>query len=128
MSHFTYIKTSIKNLTYLEKALTQLNINFEKGSEKVNPRLIIPQENNHSIEFCWKNEEYAFVVDKSFWQQRLSITGFLNNITQQYACENVIGESQRTGFQKNDNPQKLSDGSQTVTMERWNANLINSNW
>ena len=46
----------------------------------------------------------------------------MDKVAQNYANENVIGESQKIGFQVI-NSQKNSDGSQTLVLERWNSTL-----
>ena len=35
MSHFTHIKTRFQNLFYLEKALSKLNINYQKEKKLI---------------------------------------------------------------------------------------------
>ena len=124
MSHLTYMKTRFQNLSYLEKALTKLNIVFNQ--QKSHPELsqhnlIIPQVNGHEIEFCWNGKEYELVVDLSFWNQPYPVQSFIDKVAQNYANENVIGESQKIGFQVID-AQKNSDGSNTLVLERWNSN------
>ena len=125
MSHLTYMKTRFQNLSYLEKALSKLNIAFNQ--QKSNPELsqrnlVIPQANGHEIEFCWNGQEYELVVDLSFWNQPYPVQTFIDKVAQNYANENVIGESQKIGFQVI-NAQKNSDGSQTLILERWNSNF-----
>ena len=125
MSHLTYMKTRFQNLSYLEKALSKLNIAFNQ--QKSNPELsqrnlVIPQANGHEIEFCWNGQEYELVVDLSFWNQPYPVQSFIDKVAQNYANENVIGESQKIGFQVI-NAQKNSDGSQTLILERWNSNF-----
>jgi len=124
MSHLTYMKTRFQNLSYLEKALTKLNISFNQ--QKSDPELsqhnlVIPQSNGHEIEFCWNGKEYELVVDLSFWNQSYPVQSFIDKVAQNYANENVIGESQKIGFQVID-AQKNSDGSNTLVLERWNSN------
>ena len=124
MSHLTYMKTRFQNLSYLEKALTKLNITFNQqksNSELSQYNLLIPQANGHKIEFCWNGKEYELVVDLSFWNQPYPVQSFIDKVAQNYANENVIGESQKIGFQVID-AQKNSDGSNTLVLERWNSN------
>ena len=122
MSHFTTIKTSFQNLTYLEKALTKLEIKHKQKNSTINHQLqnlIIPQLNGYDIEFAWNGYEYELIVDVSFWEQSCPIESFIDKIAQQYANELVIGESQKLGFQ----PIKYQlnqDGSNVVILERWN--------
>lgn len=122
MSHFTNMKTSFQNLTYLEKALNKLEISHHKEKnlsafEKSN--LIINQSNGYDIEFAWNGQEYELVVDMSFWEQPYPVESFIDKVAQQYAGEVIIGESQKLGFQPV-KYQQNSDGSNTVVLERWN--------
>ena len=129
MSHFTYIKTRFQNLFYLEKALSRLNIVHRK--EQVNKdselelyytNLVISQSNGYNIEFTWNNQEYELVADISFWEQPYPIENFIDKISQEYAGEVIIGESQKIGFQPIQYKQN-SDGSNTLVLERWNTKL-----
>ena len=128
MSHFTNIETRFQNLFYLEKALNKLDIEHKRQKKVTNLRsksydvdinLMISQENGYDIEFCWNGQEYELIADTSFWEQRDSIKGFINNIAKQYAGEVIIGESQKIGFQPI-KYQQNKDGSNTVTLQRWN--------
>lgn len=124
MSHFTNMKTSFQNLTYLEKALNKLEILHQKQKnttklEKSN--LIINQSNGYDIEFSWNGQEYELVVDMSFWEQPYPVESFIDKVAQQYAGEVIIGESQKLGFQPV-KYQQNNDGSNTVVLERWNEN------
>jgi hypothetical protein len=118
------MKTRFQNLSYLEKALSKLNITFyqhKSNPELAQENLIIPQTNGHDIKFGWNGKEYELVVDLSFWNQPYPVQTFIDKVAQNYANENVIGESQKIGFQLI-TAQKNSDGSQTLVLERWNSN------
>ena len=122
MSHFTHIKTRFQNLFYLEKSLTRLNISYEqKILLNSNISLIISQSNNHDIEFLWNGKEYELKADIQLWKQEYCIESFIDKISQQYAGEVIIGESQKLGFQPIQYKQN-SDGSNTLVLERWNNN------
>ena len=127
MSHFTHIKTRFQNLFYLEKALNRLNISHteqEKSvSNTISKSLVIPQSNGYDIEFAWNGQEYELVVDMSFWEQPYPIESFIDKISQQYAGEVIIGESQKIGFQPI-KYQQNTDGSNTLVLERWNNQKI----
>ena len=130
MSHFTHIKTRFQNLFYLEKALNRLNIVHKEqeknitnsSSESSTKNLIIPQSNGYDIEFAWNGQEYELVVDMSFWAQSYPIESFIDKVSQQYAGEVIIGESQKTGFQPI-KYQQNGDGSNTLILERWNNKI-----
>ena len=130
MSHFTHIKTRFQNLFYLEKALNRLNISHTQEEEKsfqtaisYRKSLIIPQSNGYDIEFAWNGQEYELIVDMSFWEQPYPVESFIDKISQQYAGEVIIGESQKTGFQPI-KYQQNADGSNTLVLERWNNETI----
>ena len=128
MSHFTTIQTRFYNLQYLEKALSKLNINYQQDEKtlylndsKTNAiNLVIPQSNDHNIEFCWDGEQYKLITDMSYWIQSYSVEGFLQRITNQYAGEVVVGECRKAGFEPVKFKQNI-DGSNTVTLQRWNG-------
>ena len=136
MSHFTHIETRFQNLFYLEKALNKLDIDYTRTkkitnvhnskSQDVDINLQISQSNGYDIEFSWNGQEYELVADTSFWEQRESIPGFINNIAKQYAAEVIVGESQKIGFQPI-KYQQNEDGSNTVTLQRWKeSNSLNT--
>ena len=129
MSHFTNLKTSFKNLLYLENALNKLNISYKRekkvigldNSKLYNINLIIPQSNNHDIIFNWNDEEYELIIDASFWIQPYPVESFINKLSQHYANDVIITESQKIGFQPIKSKQHV-DGSNTITLQRWNLN------
>ena len=129
MSHFTNLKTSFKNLLHLENALNKLEIPYKRekkvidinNSKLYNINLVIPQSNNYDITFNWNGEEYELVLDTSFWIQPYPIESFINKLSQHYANDVIITESQKIGFQPIKSQQHI-DGSNTITLQRWNLN------
>ena len=128
MSHFTHMKTRFQNLFYLEKALNRLNIEFKQQESTVttsnpennNINLVIPQSNGYNVEFSWNEQEYELVADLAFWKQSSPAETFIDKISQEYAGQVIIGESQKVGFQPV-KYQQNNDGSQTLVLERWNT-------
>jgi hypothetical protein len=124
MSHFSYIQTQFQNLFYLEKALNKLNIPYRQEEVVVSTSglsqidLVIPQSNDYNISFCWNGKEYDLVTDLSFWKQTLPHEIFLNNVSQEYATEVVIGEGQKIGFEPTQYKTNI-DGSKTIVLERY---------
>ena len=129
MSHFTNLKTSFKNLIHLENALNKLEIPYkrekkvidENNSKLFNVNLVVPQSNNYDITFDWNGEEYELVLDASFWIQPYPVESFINKLSQHYANDVIITESQKIGFQPIKSKQHV-DGSNTITLQRWNLN------
>lgn len=106
MSHFTQLKTSIRNLSTLQNVLTKLDISWEKttvpirGYQNQNhtAQLIIPQRDSIDIGFAFNGNSYELVADKSFWQQKVSMELFRDRINQVYALELLNKELTTNGF------------------------------
>ena len=65
------------------------------------------------------SEEYELVLDASFWIQPYPVESFINKLSQHYANDVIITESQKIGFQPVKSKQH-TDGSNTITLQRWN--------
>jgi len=128
MSHFSQIKTQIRNLTSLESALTDLGIDWKSGPQPVRgyqgqtytAEIAIPQDNGYDLGFSWNGSEYEFVADLQFWQQPTSVDHFLNKVTQRYAYHTVLNETLNQGFQVAEQQQN-QDGSIRLVLQRWSA-------
>jgi hypothetical protein len=128
MSHFSQIKTQIRNLESLKDALTESGIDWKPGSNVVRgyrgqtypAEITIEQENGYDIGFRWNGQEYELVADLQYWQQNLSVDGFVRQVTQRYAYETVIKETELVGFQVTEQ-QKNQDGSIRLVVQRWSA-------
>lgn len=128
MSHFSNIKTQIRNLDSLQAALTELGIEWKSGPVPIRgyqgqtrtAEVVLEQDNNYDIGFSWNGNEYELVADLQYWQQPLSVEGFLKRITQGYALHTVLEESSKQGFQVSEQ-QKNEDGSIRLVVQRWSA-------
>ncbi len=126
MSHFSQIKTQIRNLGSLEAALNDLGISYETGNAVVQgyqgqtqeAQVAIAQENGYDIGFRWNGTEYELVADLQYWQQPLTVDGFLRQVTQRYAYHTVVTETTKQGFQVAEQ-QKQADGSIRLVLQRW---------
>ena len=128
MSHFSQIKTQIRNLDSLQAALTELGIDWEAGPRKVrgyrgqtrNAEITIEQDNGYDLGFSWNGHEYELVADLQYWNQPLTVNGFLQRITQRYAYHTIVQETARQGFQVTEQQQN-NDGSIRLLVQRWSA-------
>lgn len=128
MSHFSQIKTQIRNVESLKEALTELNIDWKQGPRPVrgyrgqthDAEITIEQDNGYDIGFKWNGNEYELVADLQYWKQDLSVEGFLRKVTQRYAFQTVMKETARAGFQIAEQ-QKNEDGSIRLVVQRWSA-------
>lgn len=128
MSHFSQIKTQIRNLASLQAALTELGIDWEAGPRKVrgyrgqtrNAEITIEQDNGYDLGFSWNGHEYELVADLQYWNQPLTVNGFLQRVTQRYAYHTIVQETARQGFQVTEQQQN-NDGSIRLLVQRWSA-------
>jgi hypothetical protein len=128
MSHFSQIKTQIRNLDSLQAALTDLGLDWKAGSKAVRgyqgqtciAEVAIEQSNGYDIGFSWNGDEYELVSDLQFWQQPWTVDRFLSQVTQRYAYHTVVNTTAQQGFQITDQ-QKATDGSIRLVLQRWSA-------
>ncbi|MEO1693209.1 MAG: DUF1257 domain-containing protein [Cyanobacteria bacterium J06631_6] len=128
MSHFSNIKTKIRNLNSLKAALADLDVSWKDSSGVVQgykgqthqAEVVIEQSNSYDIGFCWNGNEYELVADLQYWQQPLTVDGFLRQVTQRYAYHTVVSESANQGFAITEEA-KNDDGSIRLVVQRWSA-------
>jgi hypothetical protein len=128
MSHFSNIKTQIRNVVSLQAALSDLGVDWKSGPRSVRgyqgqtrtAEVVIEQDNDYDIGFSWNGNEYELVADLQYWQQPVSVDGFLNRVTQRYAYHTVMQETAKQGFQVAEQQQN-QDGSIRLVVQRWSA-------
>ena len=127
MSHFTKIKTKLYDRGTIEKSLSDLNIEWELGAEKIRgyknqehaSDIVIRQSNNHDIGFKWNGTEYELVTDLMFWDQAHSVNKFLNSINQRYAFNLIAKVSEEQSFQYVE-AKNQQDGSIKLLLRKFN--------
>ncbi len=130
MSHFSQIKTKLRNLSSLQLALDDAGVRWESGPKVVRgyqgktetAEVVIEQENGYDLGFKRSDEsgDYELVADLQYWQQPLSVDGFLNKVSQRYAFHTVVNESGNQGFQVSEQVTN-EDGSIRLVLQRWGA-------
>jgi hypothetical protein len=126
MSHFSQIKTQLRDLTALTSALSDLGIEWKDGPADVrgyegqtqSAAVVIEQSNGYDLGFSWNGNDYELVADLQYWQQPLSVQGFINRLTQRYAYHTVMSQTTAQGFQVSEE-QKQEDGSIRLVLQRW---------
>ncbi|MEM9264704.1 MAG: DUF1257 domain-containing protein [Cyanobacteria bacterium P01_F01_bin.13] len=128
MSHFSQIKTKIRNLPALQAALTDMGTDWKAGPQTVRgyqgktetAEVVIEQDNGYDLGFKLNADtgDYELVADMQYWQQSLSVDGFLNQVTQRYAYHTVLSETANQGFQVAEH-QTTKDGSIRLVLQRW---------
>nr|AWT39056.1 hypothetical protein ycf35 [Eunotogramma sp.] len=128
MSHLTNLETVFQHRSYLEQALTKLDINWKRekniqdqnGKEFSTINLVIPQDNGSDIKFGWNDQEnkYELMIDTSFWKQSTTPQDFLGKVGQKYAGQLIVGEANKMGF-KPSSYQEETNGTTKLVLQRW---------
>ena len=130
MSHFSTIKTQLKEAVSLNEALIKLGytINQEEKFIKgykgqftaVDISMDLPGDTK--VGFKWDNNSnsYELVTDLDLWRFELPVERFLSKVTQMYAYQTIISKTKEDGYQiveeKNEN-----DGSIELVLTKWEA-------
>ena len=128
MSHFSTIKTQLRESDPLIKALNNLGYiinqeeNFVKGYRgkftAVDISMNLPGETK--VGFKWDNNSnaYELVTDLDLWKFELPVERFISKVTQMYAYQTIISKTKEDGYQiveeKNTN-----DGSIELVLTKW---------
>ena len=128
MSHFSTIKTQLKEAEPLIQALNNLGylINQEEKFVKgyrgkftaVDISMNLPGETK--VGFKWDNNSnaYELVTDLDLWKFEIPVERFISKVTQMYAYETIISKTKEDGYQiveqKNQN-----DGSIELVLTKW---------
>lgn len=128
MSHFSQIRTKIRSLSSLQAALTDLGADWKQGPSPVRgyqgqqevAEVVIEQPNGYDIGFRLNSEtkDYELVADLQYWQQPLSVDGFLNQVNQRYAFHTVMAATAQEGFQVAEH-ETTADGAIRLVVQRW---------
>ena len=128
MSHFSTIKTQLKDSEPLIKALNNLGytINqeekFIKGYKgkftSVDISMNLPGDTRVGFKWDKNSNAYELVTDLDLWKFNLPVERFISKITQMYAYETIISKTKEDGYQiveqKNQN-----DGSIELVLTKW---------
>ena len=128
MSHFSTIKTQLKEADPLIKALDNLgyNINQEEKFVKgyrgkftaVDISMNLPGDTK--VGFKWNNNSnaYELVTDLDLWKFELPVERFISKVTQMYAYQTIISKTKEDGYQIVEQKNK-NDGSIELVLTKW---------
>ena len=128
MSHFSTIKTQLKESQPLIKALDQLGYvsnqdkKFIKGYKgqftAVDISMDLPGDTK--VGFKWDNNSnsYELVTDLDLWKFDLPVERFISKITQMYAYNVIISKTEQNGYQIVEEKNK-NDGSIELVLTKW---------
>jgi len=128
MSHFSTIKTQLKEADPLIKALNNLgyNINQEEKFVKgyrgkftaVDISMNLPGDTK--VGFKWDNNSnaYELVTDLDLWKFEIPVERFISKVTQMYAYQTILSKTKEDGYQIVEQKNK-NDGSIELVLTKW---------
>ena len=130
MSHFSTVKTELRQLEPLVQALNDLGYSPDQGErpvrgyrgQTVTADLAVAMDNGGDLGFRLneKTGAYELVTDLDLWKQTIPVERFLSKLTQRYALNTVLKASGIEGFQVAEQQVK-QDGSIELVVTRWDV-------
>ena len=128
MSHFSTIKTKLKNKPQLVEALELLQYEVKedqelkvtgahgRGHETVEAEVAIGTDIGFRMNPV--TGEYELVADLETWNQPVPVERFIDKVNQQYARMTVYNTVKKMGFQVEEE-WEMEDNSIELTVTRW---------
>jgi len=128
MSHFSTIKTKLKNKPQLVEALELLQYEVKEdqelrvtgshgiGHETVEAEVAIGTDIGFRMHPV--TGEYELVADLETWNQPIPVERFMDKVNQQYARMTVYNTVKKMGFQVEEE-WEMEDNSIELTVTRW---------
>ena len=133
MSHFSTVKTELRDRTALIDALRDLGHSPSEGERPVRgyrgqtvvADLTIAAADDASasdVGFRWNSAtgSYELVTDLDLWRRPVPVERFLAQLTQRYALRSILAASAEEGFQVSEQRQ-AADGSIELVVSRWDG-------
>ena len=125
MSHFSTIKTKLRNKPQLIEALELLQYDVQEDQELINPinhqheKVKVDVSIGNDIGFRLNNNgEYELVADIQTWNQSIPPERLIEKVTQQYARMTIHNTVKEMGFQVEEE-WEMDDNSIELTVTRW---------
>ena len=128
MSHFSTIKTQLKESEPLVKALNNLGytINQEEKFVKgykgkftaVDISMNLPSDTQVGFKWNINSNAYELVTDLDLWKFDLPVERFISKVTQMYAYQTIISKTKDDGYQIVEEKNK-NDGSIELVLTKW---------
>ena len=128
MSHFSTIKTQLKEAEPLVKALNNLGyiINQEEKFVKgyrgkftaVDISMNLPGDTKVGFKWNINSKSYELVADLDLWKFELPVERFISKVTQMYAYQTIISKTKEDGYQLVEQNNK-NDGSIELVLTKW---------
>ena len=130
MSHFSTIKTQLKESESLIKALNQLGYAISQDEKFIKGYqgkftavdISIELDPNTQVGFKWDSisNSYELVTDLDLWKYNLPVERFISKVTQMYAYQTIISKTKEDGYQLVEQNNK-KDGSIELVLTKWDV-------
>jgi hypothetical protein len=128
MSHFSTVKTELRDLDALRAALEDMghapreggiSVRGYRGQTEV-ADLAITQPDGSDFGFRLNPDTgcYELVADLQLWKQPLPVERFLAQLSQRYALRSILAATAEEGFQVSEQANR-ADGSIELVVTRW---------
>ena len=128
MSHFSTIKTQLKESKPLIKALDQLGYTIHQGEKfvkgykgqftAVDISLDLPGDTKVGFKWDHNSNAYELVTDLDLWKFEIPVERFISKVTQMYAYQTIISKTEEDGYQIVEENNK-NDGSIELVLTKW---------
>ena len=128
MSHFSTIKTQLKEAEPLIQALNKLGYKikqdekFVKGYKgkftAVDISMNLPGDTKVGFKWNSNSNAYELVTDLDLWKFDLPVERFISKVTQMYAYQTIISKTKEDGYQIVEQKNK-NDGSIELVLTKW---------
>ena len=128
MSHFSTIKTKIKNKPQLVEALELLQYNVTEdqelrvtGSHGIKHEVVeaeVAIANDIGFRMNPHTGDYELVADLETWKEPIPVDRFIDKVTQQYARMTIHNTVKQQGFEVEEE-WEMDDNSIELTVTRW---------
>ena len=130
MSHFSTVKTELRQLEPLVKSLRELGYSPEQGEhsvrgyqgQTVTAEIAVSMPSGGDLGFRWNDQSgaYELVTDLDLWKQTVPVERFLAQLTQRYALNTVLAATTLEGFEVAEQKESV-DGAIELVVTRWDA-------
>ena len=128
MSHFSTIKTKLRESEPLIKALNHLGYpviheeKFVKGYKgkftAVDISMNLPGDTKAGFKWDPNSNSYELVTDLDLWKFEIPVERFISKVTQMYAYQTIISKTEEDGYQIVEQKNK-NDGSIELVLTKW---------
>ena len=130
MSHFSTIKTQLREAEPLIKAINSLGYSINQEEKFIKGYrgkftavdLSINLPGDTKVGFKWNNNSnaYELVTDLDLWKFDIPVERFISKVSQMYAYQTIISKTKDDGYQIVEQNNK-NDGSIELVLTKWDS-------